>query len=122
MNDVVVIGAGIVGLAAARELLLRRPGTSLTVLEKEPFIGRHQTGHNSGVIHSGIYYAPGSVKAKACVAGSALIKRYCEEHGIAFEECGKVIVATNEDELPRLEALHQRGIENGVPGLERIGP
>jgi len=122
MYDVAVIGAGIVGLAAARELLKRRPDASLIVLEKESFIGRHQTGHNSGVIHSGIYYAPGSVKAKACVAGSALIKRYCEDHGIAFEECGKVIVATNEDELPRLEALHQRGIENGVPGLERIGP
>jgi L-2-hydroxyglutarate oxidase LhgO len=119
--DVAIIGAGIVGLAAAREVLRRNPKTSLLVLEKEPEIGRHQTGHNSGVIHSGIYYAPGSVKARACVAGSAAIKTYCTERGIPFEECGKVIVATNVDELPRLYALYQRGIANGVPGLEQIG-
>jgi (S)-2-hydroxyglutarate dehydrogenase len=121
MFDVAIIGAGIVGLAAAREILSRRPGTSLVVLDKESEIGRHQTGHNSGVIHSGIYYAPGSVKAKACVAGAASIKRYAEEHSIPFEECGKVIVATSVDELPRLHALYQRGVANGVPGLERIG-
>jgi len=120
--DVAIIGAGIIGLAAAREVLLRHPETSLTVLEKEPELGRHQTGHNSGVIHSGIYYAPGSVKARACVAGAAALKRYCLDRGIPFEECGKVIVARNEDEIPRLEELHRRGIENGVPGLERIGP
>ncbi len=122
MFDVAIIGAGIIGLAAAREVLLRHPETSLTVLEKEPELGRHQTGHNSGVIHSGIYYAPGSVKARACVAGAAALKRYCLDRGIPFEECGKVIVARNEDEIPRLEELHRRGIENGVPGLERIGP
>src|SRR4051812_21137305 len=105
MYDVAIIGAGIVGLAAAREILSRRPGTSLVMLEKEPEIGRHQTGHNSGVIHSGIYYAPGSVKARACVAGAASMKRYAAEHGIPFDECGKVIVATSVDELPRLHAL-----------------
>src|SRR6185503_20022486 len=112
MFDVAIIGAGIVGLAAAREILNRRPGTSLTVLEKEPEIGRHQTGHNSGVIHSGIYYAPGSAKARACVAGAAAIKLYAEEHGVPFEECGKVIVATSVEELPRLHALYQRGVAN----------
>ena len=122
MFDVAIIGAGIVGLAAAREVLLRRPDASLTVLEKEPAIGRHQTGHNSGVIHSGIYYTPGSVKAKACVAGAAAVKRYCEERGIPFDEGGKVIVATDESELPRLEELHKRGEANRVPALERIGP
>src|SRR3954468_19579785 len=118
-GEIAVIGGGIVGLAAARELLQRRPGTRLVVLEKERRIGRHQTGHNSGVIHSGIYYTPGSVKAKACVSGAAALKEYCTERSIPFDECGKVIVATDESELSRLEDLHQRGIANGVPGLER---
>lgn len=120
--DVAIVGAGIVGLAAAREILRRRPGMRLVVLEKEPAIGRHQTGHNSGVIHSGIYYAPGSIKAKTCVAGARDLYRYCEERGIPFDRRGKVIVATDEAELPRLENLYQRGIANGVPALELIGP
>jgi L-2-hydroxyglutarate oxidase LhgO len=120
--DVGIIGGGIVGLAAGREILERRPGASLVVLDKEPELGRHQTGHNSGVIHSGIYYAPGSVKATACVAGSAALMRYCEEREIPFDRCGKVIVATREDELPRLDELHRRGVANGVPDLAMIGP
>jgi L-2-hydroxyglutarate oxidase LhgO len=120
--EVVVIGGGIIGLAAARELLLRRPGLRIVILEKEDELGQHQTGHNSGVLHSGIYYAPGSLKAQACVAGKASLERYCRERGIPFETCGKVIVALDEKELPRLEELHRRGIANGVPDLERIGP
>jgi L-2-hydroxyglutarate oxidase len=121
-GDIAVIGGGIIGLATARELLRRRPGARLVVLEKERAIGRHQTGHNSGVIHSGIYYAPGSVKAKTCVAGAALLTRYCEEKGIPYERCGKVIVALDASELPRLDELYRRGTANGVPGLEVIGP
>ncbi len=120
--DIAVIGGGIVGLAAAMELLARRPGMRLVVLEKEPQIALHQSGHNSGVIHSGIYYAPGSLKARACVAGKSRLIRFCDEHGIPYELCGKVIVATDPEELPRLENLYQRGVANGVPGLELIGP
>ncbi len=110
------------GLASARELLLRHPEMKLLVLEKEPKIAQHQTGHNSGVIHSGIYYAPGSLKARTCVAGKQKLIRYCDEHGIPYNLCGKVIVATDEEELPRLENLYERGRKNGVPGLEMIGP
>lgn len=120
--DLAIIGGGIVGLATAMELLMRLPSLHLVVLEKEREIAQHQTGHNSGVIHSGIYYAPGSIKAKACVAGKAKLLRFCEEHGIAYELCGKVIVATHDEELPWLEQLYQRGLANGVPGLELIGP
>jgi L-2-hydroxyglutarate oxidase LhgO len=119
-GDTVVIGAGIVGLAAAREILRRNPGQRLVVLEKEATIAGHQTGHNSGVIHSGIYYAPGSLKAKACVAGSAALMEYCDEHDIPYQLCGKVIVATDESEIPRLEALFERGQANGVPELRMI--
>jgi L-2-hydroxyglutarate oxidase LhgO len=121
-TDIAIVGAGIVGLATARELLNRHAGLRLSVLEKEQQIGVHQTGHNSGVIHSGIYYAPGSLKARLCVEGGRALKRYCEERGISYERCGKVIVATEESELGRLEDLHQRGIANGVEGLEMIGP
>ncbi|HLI29399.1 MAG TPA: L-2-hydroxyglutarate oxidase [Chloroflexota bacterium] len=120
--DVVVVGAGIVGLASARELLRRHPGLRLAVLDKEPEIGRHQTSHNSGVIHSGIYYAPGSLKARLCVQGARELYAYCAEKGIPTERCGKVIVATDEAELPRLQALYERGQANGVEGLELIGP
>ncbi len=120
--DLAIIGAGIVGLATAMELLTRFPSLRLVVLEKEQAIGQHQTGHNSGVIHSGVYYTPGSLKARACVAGKARLIRFCDEHGIRYELCGKVIVATHEQELPRLEQLFQRGLANGVPGLELIGP
>jgi L-2-hydroxyglutarate oxidase len=120
--DVVVVGAGIVGLASARELLRRRPGLRLALIDKEARVGGHQTGHNSGVIHSGIYYAPGSLKARLCVAGSREIYAYCEANGIPTERCGKVIVATEESELGRLRNLYERGRANGVEGLELIGP
>lgn len=120
--DLAVIGAGIIGLATARELLARRPSLRVVVLDKEPAIGQHQTGHNSGVIHSGIYYAPGSLKARLCVEGSAALTRYCDERGIPYQRCGKVIVASDESEIPRLEELHRRGTANGVAGLERIEP
>jgi L-2-hydroxyglutarate oxidase LhgO len=120
--DVVVVGAGIVGLASARELLRRRPGLQLALVDKEQHVGAHQTGHNSGVIHSGIYYAPGSLKARLCVAGARELYAYCEANGIPTERCGKVIVATGESELGRLQTLHERGLANGVEGLETIGP
>nr|WP_294084302.1 L-2-hydroxyglutarate oxidase [Sphaerobacter sp.] len=120
--DIAIVGAGIVGLATARELLTRRPGLRVGILDKEPAIAQHQTGHNSGVIHAGVYYAPGSLKARACVAGKAKLIRFCEEHHIPYELCGKVIVATEESELPRLHELYKRGQANGVPGLELIGP
>ena len=120
--DVVVVGAGIVGLAVARELLRRDPKLQLGVLDKEPSIGQHQTGHNSGVLHSGIYYAPGSLKAKLCVQGQRELYSYCEQKGIPTDRCGKVIVASDDSEVPRLEDLMQRGTANGVQGLEMIGP
>jgi len=120
--DIVIIGAGIVGLATAMEMLVRYPSLKLAVLEKEHELASQQTGHNSGVIHSGIYYTPGSLKAKACVAGKAALIQFCQEHGVSYELCGKVIVATHEEELPRLEQLYQRGLANGVPDLEMIGP
>jgi L-2-hydroxyglutarate oxidase len=120
--DVAVIGAGIVGLATAREILLRRPGTRLTVVDKERKVAGHQTGHNSGVVHTGIYYAPGSLKARLCVTGRTELLDFCDEHGIPTERCGKLIVAVDGDELARLEALHRRGVANGVPDLALIGP
>ncbi len=120
--DVVVVGAGIVGLATARELALRHDGLRVVVLEREPTIGAHQTSHTSGVIHAGIYYEPGSLKARLCVEGARDLYSYCEERGIPARRSGKVIVATREDELGRLDELERRGRENGVPGLARIGP
>ncbi len=118
--DLLIIGGGIVGLATALEAVTRFPGLRLIVLEKEREVAAHQTGHNSGVIHSGLYYRTGSLKAKNCVAGAASMKQFCREHGIAFEECGKLVVATSPEEMPRLEQLHQRGIANGVPGLRML--
>jgi (S)-2-hydroxyglutarate dehydrogenase len=118
--QIVVIGGGIVGLATALALLARRPGTSLVVLEKENELAAHQTGHNSGVIHSGLYYKPGSLKAITCARGRALLERFCQEHGVPFERCGKVVVATRPDEVPRLDAIEQRGRANGLTGLRRI--
>lgn len=120
--DLVIVGGGIVGLATAREFLKRQPGLRLIILEKEPEIAMHQSGHNSGVIHSGIYYAPGSLKAQACVQGHGEMITYCQEHDISYELCGKVIVALDETELPRLDELHRRGTVNGVQELEMIGP
>jgi L-2-hydroxyglutarate oxidase LhgO len=118
--DLLIIGGGIVGLATALEAVSRFPGLRVVLLEKEDQIASHQTGHNSGVIHSGIYYRPGSLKAKNCVAGAASMKAFCCEHEVPFEECGKIVVATSADEVPRLEQLYQRGITNGVPGLRML--
>ncbi len=120
--DLIIVGGGIVGLATAREFLNRRPGIRLAVLEKEPALGYHQTGHNSGVLHAGIYYKPGSLKAKGSVEGRAAMVSYCDEKGIPYELCGKVIVALDESEIPKLDELFERGIANGVPGIEMIGP
>ena len=117
-----MIGAGIVGLATARELQLRHPDASVIVLEREAGPARHQSGHSSGVIHAGVYYRPGSLKARLCVEGAAALYRYCEERGIRAERTGKVIVATRPGELAHLDELERRGIANGVPGLERIDP
>ncbi len=103
-------------------MLRRRPGLRLTLLEKEARLAAHQTGHNSGVLHAGIYYRPGSLKAQACAAGRAGMVAYCDEQGIPYNLCGKLIVALDETELPRLAALYERGLANGVPGLERVGP
>lgn len=117
----VVVGAGIVGLAVAREWILRRPDDSVVVLEREDGPARHQTGHNSGVVHGGIYYAPGSLKARLCVEGARRMYEYCEHHAIPHERCGKLIVAVSSDEIPRLDELEVRGIANAVPGLRRVG-
>lgn len=119
-SDLVVVGAGIVGLATARELLRRHPSSSVTVLDKEAEVGFHQTGHNSGVIHAGIYYKPGSLKARLCVEGARELYEYCEERGVAHERCGKLIVALGTDELEGLAELERRGEQNGVPGLRRL--
>jgi len=118
--DLLIIGGGIVGLATALEAVNRFPHLKVVVLEKEDHIAAHQTGHNSGVIHSGIYYRTGSLKAKNCVAGAASMKRFCRERSLPYEECGKLVVATSEEEVPRLEQLHQRGIANGVAGLRLL--
>jgi L-2-hydroxyglutarate oxidase len=118
--DVAVIGAGILGLATARAIRERDPRLRIVVLEKDRDIASHQTGHNSGVIHMGIYYRPGSLKARMAVDGAAAMKAFCAEHGIPVGPVGKVIVATEETELPALEELERRGVANGVPGLRRI--
>lgn len=118
--DIAVVGGGIVGLAVARELILRDPGRKVCVLEREGDLGQHQTGNNSGVIHAGIYYAPGSLKAELCVRGAARMYEYCDSKGIPYERCGKVIVALEESELAGLEELHRRGVANRVPGLRRL--
>ncbi|MEV0729123.1 L-2-hydroxyglutarate oxidase [Polymorphospora sp. NPDC050346] len=115
MARYVVIGAGIVGLATAHRLTEEHPDAQVTVLEKEPRVAAHQTGHNSGVIHAGVYYKPGSLKARLCRAGSASMVRFCAEHGIPVEVCGKLIVATDESEVPRLRALHERAVANDLP-------
>ncbi|MFF4848472.1 L-2-hydroxyglutarate oxidase [Streptomyces sp. NPDC001194] len=119
--DVLVIGGGIVGLSTAHALAQLAPGTRVVVLEKESGPARHQTGRNSGVIHSGIYYKPGSLKARFAVRGAAEMVKFCAEHGIDHEVTGKLIVATGRDELPRLHALVQRGRENGIP-VRELGP
>jgi (S)-2-hydroxyglutarate dehydrogenase len=118
--NLVVVGAGIVALATVRELLARRPGLRVVILEREAAVARHQTGSNSGVIHAGIYYEPGSLKARLCVEGASMLYAYCEARGIAVERCGKVIVARDARELTRLDSLEARGRANGVPGLRRV--
>ena len=118
--DIAIVGGGILGLAVARELGKRQPGASICVLEREQQLGTHQTGHNSGVIHAGVYYVPGSLKARLCVEGAREMYEYCESHEIPSERCGKVIVATDASELERLDELERRGHANGVPGLKRI--
>ncbi|MER5530616.1 L-2-hydroxyglutarate oxidase [Streptomyces sp. NPDC002677] len=115
-----VVGAGIVGLATAREIALRRPGTRVVVFEKEREVSRHQTGHNSGVVHAGIYYTPGSLKADLCVRGVALLREYCQDRELPYQEIGKLVVAVREDELGRMENLYQRARNNHVPELRRI--
>jgi (S)-2-hydroxyglutarate dehydrogenase len=119
--DLAVVGAGIVGLAVAREFARRRPGASLIVIDRQARVGYHQTGHNSGVIHSGVYYKPGSLKARLCVQGARLMQEFCDANAIAYERCGKLIVAVRSDELPRLAELEARGRANEVPGLRRVG-
>ncbi|WP_435111189.1 L-2-hydroxyglutarate oxidase [Nocardiopsis synnemataformans] len=117
-----VIGAGIVGLALARRLTLHRPGTRVTVLEKEDRVAAHQTGHNSGVVHAGLYYRPGSLKATLCRRGVGLLRDYCAEYGLPYQEVGKVLVAADADDEARLDDVERRARENGVPGVTRLGP
>lgn len=117
---VAVVGGGIIGVAVARRLLQRDPGTRVTVFEKEPELARHQTGHNSGVVHAGLYYVPGSLKAELCRRGGAMIKAVCEQHELPYEECGKVVVALDATELGRLDDIEDRARQNGVPGLRRL--
>ena len=119
--DIVVIGAGIIGLATALKLTQCHPDLKIAVLEKESQVGLHQTGHNSGVIHAGIYYAPGSHKANFCSVGGKLLREFCDQHEIKYEMCGKLIVAVDESEVARLEDLYERGTQNGAEGLRMIG-
>ena len=121
-SDVVLVGGGIVGLATAHQLLSTFPHLRLLLLEKEAQPAAHQTGHNSGVIHSGIYYKPGSAKARTCVAGAQRMKEFCQRYGLAHDVCGKIVVATSPEELPRLDELHRRGTANGVPDLAMLEP
>ena len=120
--DLAIIGGGIVGLATALKILAAKPDTRLLLLEKEAGLARHQTGHNSGVIHSGLYYRPGSIKARTCVNGRKELIEFCRANNVPFEICGKVVVATDASELPRLDELHRRGTANGLEGIEEIGP
>jgi L-2-hydroxyglutarate oxidase len=117
---VVVVGAGILGLAVARQLSIERPGWEVTVLEKEPVIASHQTGHNSGVIHAGIYYPPGSLKAQLCRRGGALLREFCDERGVPYDNVGKLVVALEESELDRLAEIHNRALANGVDDVVRV--
>lgn len=119
--NVIIIGGGIVGLGVGLEITRRFPRLKLLVLEKEDGVARHQSGHNSGVIHSGLYYKPGSLKARLCVSGAAAMVEFCREHNVPYEVCGKVVVATEPEELPRLEELSKRGVANGLTGLRMIG-
>src|SRR5580692_11630230 len=117
---VVVVGGGIIGLATAWRLGQRFPDARVTVLEKEPAVCRHQSGHNSGVLHSGLYYKPGSLKARLAVTGIRQMVDFCREHFIPHEICGKIVVATEQEELPRLQTLLERGAQNGLEGLAML--
>jgi len=117
-----IVGAGIIGLAVGRELTLRRPGTRVVVFEKEDRVAVHQTGHNSGVVHAGIYYTPGSLKAELCTRGAAMIRDYCRDRGLPYDECGKLVVAVTPQDVARMDALAARAGDNHVPGLRRVGP
>lgn len=118
--SVLVVGGGIVGLATAYRLLEQRPDLQVTVVEKEAELATHQSGHNSGVVHAGLYYAPGSLKARLCQEGKSDLEAFAASHGIPLERCGKLVVALDDGELPRLAALHERALANGVPGLEEV--
>jgi L-2-hydroxyglutarate oxidase len=120
--DLTIIGAGILGLATAMKIIEVHPRIKLLILDKEAQVAQHQTGHNSGVIHSGLYYRPGSIKAQSCVSGRKALIEFCDRNGVPYEVCGKIVVATSEAELPRLEELQRRGVANGLQGLEMIGP
>lgn len=117
-----VVGGGIVGLAVARQLLRSRPDATVTVLEKEPAVGRHQTGHNSGVVHAGLYYPPGSLKARLCTRGMGLLRGLCAERELAYHECGKLVVALDESETAGLVSIYERATANGVPDLRLLDP
>ncbi len=119
-HDVCVIGAGIVGLATAKGVAEANPGASIVVIDKEPQVGLHQTGHNSGVLHSGLYYKPGSLKATLCVRGQRAMADFCEANGVAFNRSGKVVVASHPHELPAMDELHRRGTANGLIGIQRL--
>lgn len=121
MTSFAVIGAGIIGAAVARELLRRFPGEEVTVYDKAGQAGAHQTGHNSGVVHAGLYYQPGSLKARLCRRGVGLLREFALEHEVPYEQCGKVVVALTQEEEARLEAIHEKAVANGVPGAEMIG-
>ncbi len=119
--DTIIIGAGIVGLATALQLLRKTPNRKILIIEKESAVAQHQSSHNSGVIHSGIYYQPGSLKATNCQRGYKWLLEFCEEHDIPFEICGKLIVACDESERPQLQKIYQKGVKNGLTGIEIIG-
>src|SRR5580692_11024286 len=118
---ITVIGGGIIGLATALRLGQKLPGASVTVLEKEAGVSQHQSGHNSGVLHCGLYYKPGSMKARLAVTGIRQMIRFCQEHDIPHEVCGKLVVAAKADEVPRLNDLFERGQQNGLSGLQKLG-
>ena len=122
LYDVTIIGGGIIGFGTALGIQRKNPELKICVIEKDEVVSNHQTGHNSGVIHSGIYYKPGSLKADFCVEGRASMAEFCIEHGLKYNKCGKIIVAYEEEEFPRLENLYERGVANKVKGLEIIGP
>ncbi len=122
MPSFAVVGAGIIGAAVARELTLRFPGAAVTVFEKEPQVAAHQTGHNSGVVHAGLYYEPGGLKARLCRRGATLLQRFCADRELPYEECGKLVVALDAAEEARLEAIHERAVANGVPDVRMLGP